>query len=42
MSAEAAIRGWLVLRVTTDMVDDGRAVALIGRALWAAGQRRPR
>lgn len=31
--AEAAIRGWLVIRVTTEMVDDGRAVALVGRAL---------
>jgi very-short-patch-repair endonuclease len=40
--AEAAIRGWMVLRVTTDMVDDGRAIALVGRALWAAGQRRNR
>jgi very-short-patch-repair endonuclease len=37
--AEAAIRGWSVIRVTTEMVDDGRAVGLIGRALWAAGQR---
>jgi very-short-patch-repair endonuclease len=38
--AEAVIRGWGVIRVTTDMVDDGRAIALIGRALWAASQRR--
>lgn len=37
--AEAAIRGWVVLRVTTEMVDDGRAVALVGRALWAISQR---
>jgi very-short-patch-repair endonuclease len=37
--AEAAIGGWLVLRVTTDMVEDGRAVALLGRALWSASQR---
>lgn len=33
---EAAIAGWLVLRVTTDMVNDGRAIQLTGRALWAA------
>lgn len=38
--AEAAIRGWLVIRVTTEMVDDGRAISLIGRALWSASQRR--
>lgn len=31
--AEAAIRGWRVLRVTTDMVTDGRAVGLLKRAL---------
>lgn len=37
---EAAIRGWMVIRVTTDMVDDGRAASLIVRALWSAGQRR--
>ena len=30
---EAGIRGWLVVRVTTEMFDDGRALALIGRAL---------
>lgn len=40
--AEAAIAGWMVLRVTTDMVDDGRAVTLLGRALWSATQRRNR
>lgn len=40
--AEAVIAGWLVLRVTTDMVDDGRAVTLLGRALWSASQRRNR
>lgn len=40
--AEAAIRGWAVLRVTTDMVLDGRAIALLGRALWSASQRRNR
>jgi very-short-patch-repair endonuclease len=37
---EAAVRGWLVIRVTTEMVDDGRAVNLVGRALWTASQRR--
>jgi very-short-patch-repair endonuclease len=37
--AEAAILGWLVLRVTTAMVDDGRAVALLGRALWQRSKR---
>lgn len=37
---EAAIRGWLVLRVTTEMVSDGRAVTLVGRALWMRGQER--
>lgn len=35
---EAAIRGWLVIRVTTAMVDDGRAVQLVGRALWMRSQ----
>lgn len=40
--AEAAIRGWMVIRATTEMVDDGRAVTLVGRALWAASQRRTR
>lgn len=30
---EAGIRGWLVIRVSTAMVDDGRALALVGRAL---------
>lgn len=37
---ELAIRGWLVIRVTTDMVTDGRAIALITRALWSISQRR--
>jgi very-short-patch-repair endonuclease len=36
---EAAIQGWTVLRLTTDMVDDGTGVTAVGRALWAAGQR---
>jgi very-short-patch-repair endonuclease len=30
---EAAIAGWLVLRVTTDMVEDGRAVTFVERAI---------
>ena len=29
--AEALIAGWRVLRVTTDMVNDGRAIALLRR-----------
>jgi hypothetical protein len=36
--AEAAVAGWLVLRVTTGMVEDRRALALIERAL---ASRRP-
>lgn len=31
--AEAAIAGWRVLRVTGDMLDDGRAMTLIARIL---------
>ena len=31
--AEAALMGWLVLRVTPHMIEDGRALALIERAL---------
>lgn len=31
--AEAALAGWLVLRVTGGMVKDGRAIALLERAL---------
>jgi very-short-patch-repair endonuclease len=31
--AEAAILGWRVLRFTTDMVTDGRAVEMLERAL---------
>lgn len=34
--AEAVIRGWRVLRVTTKMVKDGRALGLIERALVAS------
>lgn len=30
---EAALLGWIVLRVTPRMVDDGRALALIQRAI---------
>lgn len=37
---EAAIRGWLVLRLPTSYVNDGRGVQLIGRALWMRGQQR--
>lgn len=36
---EAALQGWLVLRVTTAMVDSGEAVTLVGRALWARRDR---
>lgn len=35
--SEAAIAGWLVVRATSDMVGDGRALALIDRALAARG-----
>lgn len=37
--SEAAIQGWLVVRATTAMVDDGRAATLVGRALWARSKR---
>lgn len=30
---EAALAGWKVLRVTPDMIDDGRALAVVVRAL---------
>jgi len=30
---EAAIGGWTVLRVTTDMIDDGRAVTFVERMI---------
>lgn len=33
--SEAAIRGWLVIRVTGAMIDDGRALGLVERALAA-------
>jgi hypothetical protein len=35
--AEAAIRGWCVIRATGRMVKDGRAIDLTRRALIAAG-----
>jgi hypothetical protein len=38
--AEAAVAGWLVLRVTTRIVEDGRALALIERALHHVPQSR--
>ncbi|MDQ3128897.1 MAG: hypothetical protein M3Q66_10675 [Chloroflexota bacterium] len=31
--AEAALAGWIVVRCTTRMVDDGRALRLVERAL---------
>ena len=31
--SEAAILGWKVIRATTNMVEDGRAVSLVERAL---------
>ena len=34
--SEAALRGWRVLRVTPAMLRDGRALAMLGRALPAA------
>lgn len=34
---EAAIRGWLLVRVSYAMIGDGSAVAVIGRALAARG-----
>lgn len=37
---EAAISGWRVVRVTKKMIEDGRAVDLIERALKAAEQDR--
>jgi hypothetical protein len=33
----AAIHGWLVLRVTTDMIADGRALTFVERALRVRG-----
>lgn len=36
--AEAALAGWMVLRVTPRMIEDGRAVALVKRALAREGE----
>src|SRR5690242_2238344 len=36
--AEAVIAGWRVLRFTTNMVEDGRALAYVERALEGPGQ----
>jgi hypothetical protein len=33
--SEAAIAGWLLIRATTEMAEDGRAIALIERAFAA-------
>lgn len=35
--SEAAVLGWTVLRCTLDMMDDGRMVDLVGRALGEEG-----
>jgi very-short-patch-repair endonuclease len=35
--SEAALLGWRVLRVTSEMVSDGRALALLERALRLEG-----
>lgn len=35
--SEAALAGWLLIRCTGDMVDDGRAIALVERALAVRG-----
>lgn len=32
--AEAMIQGWMVLRVTPRMVNDGRALTLLSRVMW--------
>ena len=37
--ADAALDGWLVLRVTTAMIEDGRALELIERAFATRAQR---
>ncbi len=34
--SEAAILGWLIIRMTTDMVKDGRGIAFVKRALEAS------
>lgn len=38
---EATLLGWRVLRVTTDMVTDGRAIRLVERAFDVLELRRP-
>lgn len=40
--SEAAIAGWLVVRVTTDMVEDGRALSLVERAIASRSGPLPR
>lgn len=37
---EAAIQGWLVIRVTTDQVERGEAIGWIQRAIWVRSSRR--
>jgi very-short-patch-repair endonuclease len=39
--SEAALRGWRVLRVTTAMLRDGRALAMLERALSAGAGEGP-
>ena len=34
--SEAAVRGWRLIRVTAAMIDDGRALSLVARALKGA------
>ncbi|KKN47701.1 hypothetical protein LCGC14_0660240 [marine sediment metagenome] len=34
--SEAAILGWRIIHITTDMVKDGRGIALVKRALEAS------
>jgi len=34
----AALAGWMVLRVTTDMIQDGRALAFLESALAGSGR----
>lgn len=35
---EAALRGWIVIRVTPRMIDDGRAINLVVRGLTTTAQ----
>ena len=39
---EAALQGWLLIRVTTNMIKDGRAVAVAERAVRARLERQVR